>query len=80
MSQLLIALMSGGAAATVSGTAAIVRAAYQRGKAAGRSEVTLETLQHVQAQTGQALEDIAVRLAQLEHDIPTGRVRRWRKA
>jgi hypothetical protein len=80
MSQLLVALVSGGGTAVVTGMAAIVGAAYRRGKAAGRSEVRLETLQQAQAQTGRALEDISARLAQLEHNVPTGRSRTSRKA
>jgi len=80
MSQLLIALMSGGGAATVTGMAAIIRAIYQRGKAAGRAEAILEALQRGQAQTGRTLDDIAARLIELEHDPPGLRARRWRKA
>jgi hypothetical protein len=79
MSQLLVALVSGGGTAGVTGMAGIVRAAYRRGKAAGRSEVKFETLQQAQAQTGRTLEDISARLAQLEHNVPTGRSRRARK-
>jgi hypothetical protein len=64
----------------VAGMAAVVRAAYDRGKAAGRSEVKLESLQQAQAQTGRALEDIRARLAQLEHTVPNSPSRRPRKA
>jgi hypothetical protein len=80
MSQLLVALVSGGGTAVATGMAAIVRAAYQRGKAAGRSEVRLETLQQAQAQTGRTLEDISARLARLELNTPSDRSRRSRKA
>jgi hypothetical protein len=64
----------------LAGVAAVVRTAYDRGKAAGRSEVKLESLQEAQAQTGRALEDIRARLAQLEHAAPNSSSRRPRKA
>jgi hypothetical protein len=79
MSQFLIALVSGGGAAAASGMAAIVHTAYQRGKAAGRAEVTLETLKQAQAQATRTLSDMAERVARLEHNPPAIRTRR-RKA
>jgi hypothetical protein len=69
MSQLLITLLSGGGAATVSGTGAIIGAAYRHDKAGGQAEVTLEDLQRVQAQSGRTLQEIGVRLTQLEYGI-----------
>jgi prefoldin subunit 5 len=69
MSQLLIALITGLGAAAVSGLAAILGAAYHHGKAAERVEAKLEALQHALALTSHTLDDIAGRLAQLEHDV-----------
>jgi len=80
MSQLLVALLSGGAVACASGVAALVRIAYQRGKGAWRAEATLENLQQAQAQTGRTLEEIAARVTRLERNGSATAIERHRKA
>jgi len=79
MEQLVVALLTGSGTAAIGGIATGIRVAYLRGKAAGRTEATLEALQHAQTQTGRTVDDISARLTRLEDDILTGRARKWRK-
>jgi hypothetical protein len=82
MTGTVTALAAGGSAA-LTALAAAFWWIYRRGKASGRSEAKLEALGRAQLKTGEVLENIAARVAQLESRHNRASLihfRSWRKA